>query len=56
MDLKTALMKQGNSLSETKDIISTMIEDVLSGSDPEDVLYEYGLEPDYVIDLINMVI
>jgi hypothetical protein len=29
-----------------------MKDDVFEGADPEDVLDEYGLEPDYVFDLL----
>lgn len=52
MTLREALINQGNPIEEVDDIISSMIDDVLEGADPEDVLYEYGLEPDYVFDLL----
>jgi hypothetical protein len=53
MTLKEALVNQGNSFSEADDIISSMAEDVSNGADPEECLEEYGLEPDYVFDLLN---
>lgn len=33
-------------------IFNEMVERVKEGEDPEDVLYEEGLEPDYVMDLL----
>ena len=53
MTLKEALLNQGNTLSEVKEIISSMVSDVNDGCDPETVLEEQGLEPDYVMDLLN---
>ena len=53
MTLKEALKNQG--IDEVDDVIEQMIDDVVCGANPEEVLEEYGLEPDYVIDLINMI-
>lgn len=54
MTLKQALINTGMSLEDIQESIDQMVNDVLSGSDPEEVLEEYGLEPDYVIDLIEL--
>jgi len=54
MTLKEALINQGNDIETVDDIIQQMRYDVNDGADPEDVLYEYGLEPDYVIDLLEL--
>ena len=54
MTLLKALM-EGHDLSreEAKEMIRDMRVRVLEeGEDPEEVLYEEGLEPDYVMDLI----
>ena len=53
MTLKEALENQG--INEVDDVIEQMIDDVVCSANPEEVLEEYGLEPDYVIDLINMI-
>jgi len=34
--------------------IAAMRQEVANGADPEELLYEIGLEPDYVEDLIDM--
>lgn len=54
MNLKQALMNgQGYSASEAEEEIKDMRDRVWNeNEDPEEVLYEYGLEPDYVFDLI----
>lgn len=52
MTLREALINQGNPIEEVDDIISSMRDDVLEGNDPEEILEEYGLEPDYVFDLL----
>jgi hypothetical protein len=51
--LLTALTNKGYSKEEAEEIISNMREDVLAGADPEELLYEEGLEPDYIMDLID---
>jgi hypothetical protein len=43
---------QDISRDEAEDIRCEMAERVLEGEDPEEVLAEYGLEPDYVFDII----
>ena len=54
MTLKKALMKgQDLSASEAAEVIAEMKRRVYEdGADPEEVLYEEGLEPDYIYDLI----
>lgn len=53
-DLELALMNsQGISLEEAQRIVDDMKDQVLEGEDPEEVLLEYGLEPDYVMDIID---
>jgi len=52
MNLRDALISQGNSEQDTDEIIQDMISRVSQGEDPEEVLYEYGLEPDYIFDII----
>jgi hypothetical protein len=51
-ELFKALMNQGNSKKEACIIIQDMIQRVLKGEDPEEVLFEEGLEPDYIFDLL----
>ena len=53
MTLREALPNQGNSPSEVDEIISSMSEDILNGEDPEELLENQGLEPDYVFDLLS---
>lgn len=53
MKLKEALINQGYSSSEADKIIDNMVEDVNNGADPEECLYDEGLEPDYVLDLLE---
>lgn len=51
--LTTALMRKGYDRDEAQDIINDMREAILSGEDPEELLYDEGLEGDYVMDLLN---
>ena len=54
MTLREALANQGKSHDEVDDIMSSMIEEVKSGKDPEDVLWDNAnLESDYVFDLLS---
>jgi hypothetical protein len=51
--LKSVLMmRDGLSSDEADDQINEAREEVANGADPEEVLYDLGLEPDYVFDLI----
>lgn len=54
-ELKRILMKRDDlSSSEADLLISQAREMVLDGEDPEEVLYEeFGLEPDYIMDLLD---
>ncbi len=52
-NLLIALMNRGSNKEEAEAIICDMLESVLMGNDPEEVLYEEGLEPDYVLDLLQ---
>lgn len=56
MDLIEALISSGSAENyiEAKEIISIMKEEVDNGADPEELLYEYGLEPDYIMDIISI--
>ena len=54
MTLREALANQGKSHDEVDDIMSSMIEEVKSGRDPEDVLWDNAnLESDYIFDLLE---
>lgn len=55
-DLEKALISQGHTPKQALEIMEEMVEDVLNGGDPEDILYSYGLEPDYVFDILNFAI
>lgn len=53
MTLKEALINQGNTPDRAEEIIRDMKESIEEGCDPEDVLQDEGLEPDYVLDLLD---
>ena len=51
--LLKALMNNDYSREDALEEISNMRDGILNdGEDPDEVLYEYGLEPDYVMDLL----
>ena len=51
--LTEALMRsQDITESQADNIISEMRERMMEGEDPEELLHEEGLEPDYVMDLL----
>jgi Holliday junction resolvasome RuvABC DNA-binding subunit len=52
MNLIEALINQGYSKSEAQEEIRDMNQRMHQGEDPEEILYEIGLEPDYVFDLL----
>jgi hypothetical protein len=55
-ELKQALMtSQDITEDQAETIIQEMVERVLDGENPEEILYEEGLEPDYVFDIINRI-
>ena len=53
MELLHVLM-QNEDLTETEalELIKGMRQQVLDGENPEDILYDIGLEPDYVLDIL----
>ena len=53
MELLNALIESGNAdnKKEALEIIAEMRERMFEGENPEELLYEWGLEPDYVFDL-----
>lgn len=53
--LKQVLMRRDDmSAQEADDAIAEARERVLEGEDPEEVLMEeFGLEPDYILDLLG---
>ena len=53
-ELVRALMSKGYSFSEAFNISEDMKQEVAFGADPEEVLYDEGLEPDYIFDLIDI--
>lgn len=51
--LLNALINKGYNREEAEQIISDMREAILSGEDPEELLHDEGLEPDYIFDLLT---
>jgi hypothetical protein len=52
-ELKKVLMERDGLTEEEADIqISEMTKQIEDGDNPEEVLYDIGLEPDYIFDLI----
>lgn len=52
-ELEKVLVDSGGySAAEAHEIQIEMANRVLEGENPEEVLYDYGLEPDYVFDII----
>jgi len=52
-ELKKVLMERDElTESEADDIISDMIIDVANGENPEEILWDHGLEPDYIFDIL----
>jgi hypothetical protein len=49
---KVLISRDEMTSSEADEFIKELRERVLDGEDPEEVLYEIGLEPDYIFDLI----
>ena len=52
LDLFRALINQGHDKNEAIEIIQDMRSEVLEGADPEELLWDYGLEPDYIFDIL----
>ena len=55
MELIQALINCGEAenVADAKEIIKEMRERIYEGENPEEILFEIGLEPDYVFDLIG---
>ena len=54
-ELRAALLAQNDGDEAAVDeAIADMVDQCHDGIDPEEVLYDYGLEPDYVFDLIEL--
>lgn len=52
-DLQQVLMsRDGLDASEASEQIEELKERMYDGEDPEELLYEIGLEPDYIFDLL----
>jgi len=49
---KVLIERDGYSEEEAQEILKEMREDVANGENPEELLYDIGLEPDYIFDLI----
>ena len=48
-------MKRDNlSEAEALEQINDMQQAVLDGENPEEILYDYGLEPDYIFDILPL--
>lgn len=50
--LEIFMRRDGLSKDEAEAVIDGMKEDVLNGADPEQVLYEEGLEPDFIFEIL----
>lgn len=49
------ILRDDNTPEEADELISIAKERMMNGDDPEEILHEeFGLEPDYVFDLIEM--
>ena len=53
MTLREALLARGDEPNSIEATISDMVASFEAGMDPEEVLEEEGLEPDYVLDLLE---
>ena len=50
---RTLIQRDGYSREEAREALQEARERVTNGEDPEEILYEeFGLEPDYIFDLI----
>lgn len=48
-----ALVNQGHEKAAAMEMINEIRDLIMEGMDPEDVLYYYGLEPDYIMEFLN---
>ena len=51
--LKALMYSQDLTRQEAMEELNEMKERLFEGEDPEEILLEYGLEPDYVFDLLD---
>jgi len=52
-DVELILMRRDNiARDEARQILEDLRERVVDGEDPEELLYEIGLEPDYIWDIL----
>lgn len=49
--VKTLMERDGLTREDAEAIAEEMKESIYNGDDPDDVLYEHGLESDYIDDL-----
>lgn len=50
---RTLIQRDGYSRTEAREALQEARERVTNGEDPEEILYEeFGLEPDFIFDLI----
>jgi hypothetical protein len=47
------MIKEDFSYTEAKELVEEMKDQIRDGAMPEDVLYEYGYDADYVFDLLR---
>ena len=52
--LEIFMRRDGLCKEDAQVLINEMKERVENGEDPEEVLYDEGLEPDYIFDLIDL--
>lgn len=53
MNLKMALMERDELTSDEADELIKELKDLVNdGEDPEEVLFDVGLEPDYILELL----
>jgi hypothetical protein len=48
------MRRDGMTRDEARDAIHEMQQRVIDGEDPEEVLHEIGLEPDYIFDILPL--
>lgn len=53
MSALEALVNQGHEKAEAMEMINEIRDLIMEGMNPEDVLYYYGLEPDYIMEFLN---
>ncbi len=50
--VRVFVQRDGMTVQEALDHVAEMRQRIAEGEDPEEVLYNEGLEPDYIFDLI----